>query len=119
MPRASEFFGSTYLTAAELKPIGKHHLVTIESVKVETMPRSGERKLVVYLAGLRDELRPYIPNQTAGRQLLKSFGDDTALWRDKDIKICCEPTLYQGRDTLGIRIVMPTGEDELDDEIPL
>ena len=77
MAKMSEEFGSTYLTTADVGPIGTELEVAVHDAVDEEV--NGAEKTVVYLASNVKRLKPYIMNTVNGR-ILGAERDDTNDW---------------------------------------
>ena len=123
MAKMSEEFGSTYLTTADVGPIGTELEVAVHDAVDEEV--NGAEKTVVYLASNVKRLKPYIMNTVNGR-ILGAERDDTNDWPGWRLTLKIEETYYNGKSTAGIRLYpapdVAKGADgldsDLDDEIP-
>jgi hypothetical protein len=121
MRKASDRFGSPFLTAADFPQMHKRQEVIIDKVVEEEVGigDSREEKLILSFIGLQGEawVKRLIVNATNGKCLGTGLCDDPAGWKGRHIQIWTEPTGFNGKP--GIRVAPANGAaPDLDDEIP-
>jgi hypothetical protein len=120
MPRFSDYNGSAYMTASELKPLGKHYPAVIRRIVVELVGRNKEEKLAAYLTDQDGApwRKPVILNKGNREILMQAFGDDIDDCANKKVEVWTELTshLVDGKPVPGFKFA-PAAAD-LDDEIP-
>ena len=129
MVNMRKYFSGTYLTAADLAPLGEKWPAIVERVEEEAIGREKEMKPVLYLSGAGPHgngWKPIILNRTNIEVLMQAFGDESAAWNYPAIEVWSEITSYQGKP--GIRLAPVTAQSatalgngtaaDLDDEIP-
>ena len=111
MVNMRKYFSGTYLTAADLAPLGKKWLAIVERVEEEAIGREKEMKPVLYLSGAGphgDGWKPIILNRRNIEVLTQAFGDESAEWNHPTIEVWSEITSYQGKP--GIRLAPVTAQ---------
>lgn len=114
--KASEFFDSKYLAAADLQ--GHEVKVTISGLQVAEFENG--HKPVLLFAGKKKGMTL---NKTNAAKLKAQWGDDMDKWVGKEVILFPDTTEFQGRtvDCLRLRPVLPvvnaTGDD-FDEKIP-
>src|SRR5262249_3559814 len=103
--KLSSVFTSKWLKAADLN--GQARLVTIESVKLETIEQGKPAKLVVMFCGLTQGLGL---NKTNANTVSSFFGDDTDDWVGKKIVLYPTQVDFQGRLIDCIRVRQPKAQ---------
>ena len=105
MVKVSDVYGGNYVTAAEL-PTARHVLAEIAAAIAETVGRDQTVKLVLDLRSRdgRPWPRRLVLNKGNGLILASAYGDDTNDWIGKAIELWSEPTQFQGKDMMGVRL---------------
>ena len=99
--KMSQMFPSNYIKGDDF--VGRTEHAQIERVVMEKMPE-GDDKAVVYFAG---RSKGWVLNVTNARMLTQAFGDDTELWRGRQIELYGTPVEFKGETRNGIRVRIP------------
>jgi len=92
----NDLFPSKYIKSDDLQ--GQRIPLTIQSVTVEEIA-DNERKQVMRFLGKQKGM---ILNKTNGLSLAASFGDDTIRWQGQQIELMAMPTMFQGKQVMGL-----------------
>jgi len=105
MANINSLFPSKWLKAADLPQGGQ--TVTIASLSLEEVEEGKEPKPVLHFHGARKGL---VMNKTNALMIAHAYGDETDLWREKQIHLYSEPVSFQGKivDAIRVRAVQPT-----------
>jgi hypothetical protein len=100
---ASSFDQSKYLRAEDLK---EAKILRIKSVTAELInDRTGQKKkLVLWFTSIEKGL---VLNKTNNRTIRKDYGDDTAGWVGKLVKVFPTQAEFGGRMVAALRVQMP------------
>lgn len=122
MPRFSDFEGTPYLKAENLKP-NEERSLTITNVKEESI--GAKRVAVVYFQGEETGL---VLNQTNAKFLRQAFGDDTTNCHGANVVLFRTSVDYNGQMVPALRLKLPRGQtpptpeerarQDIDDAIP-
>jgi hypothetical protein len=104
MTNINEIYQSNYLTAADLQ--GKEPTVTITQVEVAKM-NDGQAKLCIYV---NNKPKGVVLNKTNARAIAALYGDESARWVGKKVKLVTVWTDFQGKPVQAIRIIPPQGD---------
>ena len=102
--KRTDAFPSSYLKQDDLpRPPGILN-VTIQDVRMETMPgQEKDEKPVMYFAG--DGTKPMVLNNGNWETIGIVYGDDSDAWRGKPVELYVDPNVtFAGRRTGGIRV---------------
>jgi len=135
---ASQFFGSNYLSPADLN--GKNVVATVLNIKqteFNSRDRGRERKLVVFFAEVD---RGVVLNKTGFAALSKAYGNETSGWEGKKVTLIPDQIEIEDKKTKEIKMVdyirlhvdesdyvppenwpkptPPSRDDDLGDEVP-
>jgi len=92
----SAAFASKYIKADDLG--GQRHKLQIISVTTEEIA-DGEQKPVMRFTGLQKGM---VLNKTNATALAVAFGDDTITWQGRSIELLAMPTMFQGKQVMGL-----------------
>lgn len=95
-------YGSKYLGAADIGD--KKIRAKILKIRKEVLQQQGgaqRPKFVIYFANLE---KPMVLNSTNTAVLVNALGRPPANWVGVECGIFCQPTQYQGRPTMGLRL---------------
>jgi hypothetical protein len=120
MVKISDMYGSPYLTAAELMPLGQRRLAIVNQLGEEFIGSNRDKKYVLTLTSPGGkEWKGLVLNKTNATILQAAFGDDGDNWPGRQVEIWAENVSYQGKTVAGIRVAPAEPTDPaLDDEIP-
>jgi hypothetical protein len=120
-----ELYGGRFLTTADVKA---PRTATIERIDQELLNGASRPKAVVYLKGAP---KGVVLNKTNATTLAHAFGKDFQNWIGKRVTVKAEPTQFQGKPTMGLRLYPATApavkapeplkteqSEEFNDEIP-
>ncbi len=99
--RMSQAFPTKYIKAED---IGNHRpTVIIADVKMEDVG-DNEMKPVVYFHGKEKGM---VLNKTNAEMIAHLYGDETDAWRGQSVDLYTTMVQFQGRPTLGLRVMAP------------
>jgi hypothetical protein len=120
-----ELYGGRFLSTADVKA---PRVATIERVDEELLNGASRPKAVLYLKGAPKGI---VLNKTNATALAHAFGKNFQSWIGKRVTVKAEPTQFQGKPTMGLRLYpapapavkspeppKPEQSDPFNDEIP-
>ena len=110
--KISDLYESRFLKASDLK--GKEVRVIVAQVTLEAFKDDADPKPIITFQGKEKGM---VLNKTNALRLSEAFGDDTEGWRGKEIMLYSEKVMFQGQETMGLRVRVPQ-DLVADDEIP-
>jgi hypothetical protein len=96
-----DLYGSKYLAASDIK---KPFTAIIETVDKLDFARQGERQKMKVVLTLKGQHKPVVVNKTNALTLSEAFGTDFDDWPDKRITVKAEPTTFNGKRVMGLRM---------------
>jgi hypothetical protein len=120
-----ELYGGRFMATADVKA---PRTATIDRIDQETFNGASRPKAVIYLIGAPKGI---VLNKTNATTLARAFGKNFQHWIGKPVTVKAEPTQYQGKPTVGLRLYpaatpaakspappAPEESEEFNDEIP-
>jgi hypothetical protein len=107
MPRVEDVYTSSYVTGAELQPLGQRRQAVIHDATIEVIGReSPTQKIVLSLVSAQGQPWPrkMVLNKTNAMTLAASFGSEIGAWPGKAIEVWSEIVNFRGQTTTGIRL---------------
>ena len=110
MPRVSETYTGSFLTASELTPMGQRRTAVVHAAVREEVGQERKPHIVLDLVSPRGQAWPkrVVLNKGNALQMAAAFGDDSDHWPGRQITIWAENVMFQGRLMPGIK-VLPAG----------
>jgi hypothetical protein len=107
MPRVQDVYASSYVTGAELQPLGQRRQALIHNASIETVGKeTPTQKIVLSLVSAQGHPWPrkMVLNKTNAMTLAASFGSEIGNWPGKAIEVWSEIVNFRGQTTTGIRL---------------
>jgi hypothetical protein len=119
MAKVSDVYGGDFVKAAEI-PTATRVVAVITGASAEEVGQNRDVKLVLNLRSSAGAAWPrrLVLNKTNSLMLAIAYGDDTDHWIDKAIELWSEPTQYQGKDMMGIRLAALGNGADLPQTLP-
>lgn len=107
MPSASQLYGSGWLKASDLMPLGKRRHVSIVDAAPETVGQDQKEMLALTLAGSNGQVwsKRMLLNKTNMLLIVSAYGDDYTTWTGRSIEVWSENVSFQGRIVPGLKIM--------------